>query len=198
MIAGTLEPGVVTARDYQYYYVVVPPDRKMTVTVRHAEGGACPADVFICTSNTHPSSSDNTWRELGGASDETVLTILPEDPFLVKKERSRRPGVSTVFFISIFALVDFKFTLSIELMQPEVVVPALSAVGSRQRGKHDGYTLIQSNVKRSQEVCRMVSSGSSYTNAYTSQRKLEEQRKPLSLRPSASEPSVATPVPRRA
>ena len=195
VIAGTLEPGVVTARDYQYYYVVVPPDRKMTVTVRHADGGTCPADVFICTSNTHPASSDNTWRELGGASDETVLTILPEDPFLVKKERSRRPGMSTVFFVSIFALVDFKFTLGIELMQPEVVVPALSAVGSRQRGKHDGYTLIQDNVKRSQEVCRMVSSGASYVNAYTSQRKLEQQRKGLSqgsgIRPSTSEPQLA-------
>ena len=56
-------------REYAHFMAFVPPQRSLEVVVRNAEGAGAP-DVFVCTSNQHPTSSDHTWRELGGGGAE--------------------------------------------------------------------------------------------------------------------------------
>ena len=61
--------GHVYGREYAHFMAFVPPQRSLEVVVRNAEGAGAP-DVFVCTSNQHPTSSDHTWRELGGGGAE--------------------------------------------------------------------------------------------------------------------------------
>ena len=151
---GRTDAGYAYEREYCHYMVIVPANRSLEVEVMHAEGASAP-DVFACKFNMNPNSEAHTWRELGGNEKQVTLTIDRTDPAL-------HPGA---LFIGVYSLHETGFLVSARVREDPLQVPALNAVGSRVRGKYDGYALIMDRVKKSNDVTTRVKSGATYATA---------------------------------
>ena len=177
---GRIDAGYAYEREYCHYMVIVPANQSLEVEV-HVEGATAP-DVFACMFNRNPTSEAHTWRELGGREEQVILTIERTDPAL-------HPGA---LFIGVYSLHETAFLVSARVREDPLEVPALNAVGSRVRGKYDGYMLIRERVRQSNEVTRRVQSGMTYataTDAVASPSPKPEAR----LAGSHSAPALPTP-----
>ena len=177
---GRIDAGYAYEREYCHYMVIVPANQSLEVEV-HVEGATAP-DVFACMFNRNPTSEAHTWRELGGREEQVILTIERTDPAL-------HPGA---LFIGVYSLHETAFLVSARVREDPLEVPALNAVGSRVRGKYDGYMLIRERVRQSNEVTRRVQSGMTYataTDAVASPGPKPEAR----LAGSHSAPALPTP-----
>ena len=148
------DAGYAYEREYCHYMVIMPANRGLDVEVMHAEGASAP-DVFACKFNINPNSEAYTWRELGGNEKQVTLTIERTDPAL-------SPGA---LFIGVYSLHETAFLVSARVREDPLEVPALNAVGSRVRGKNDGYLLIRDRLRQSNEVTRRVQGGATYATA---------------------------------
>ena len=157
-ITGEIKPDDRRATSQYCFYSAEVPDLDipvgLEVGVKMLQGDP---DVYVCNRNMHPTNNpqEHTWRSQNAGDD--LLSIPPHDP-------SYFPGT---FYISVFALRDSIFELTVRLKEMVVNIPKpMKSIGN-------GYKDVKAQIALADTRRRFCKHGAGFADQLESPRSLK-------------------------